>query len=878
MKELPKAYSPQEWEDGLYQKWEDSGFFNPDNLTDATEPFVLMMPPPNVTGVLHLGHALENTLMDTMIRYQRMQGKKALLVPGTDHAAVATQARVEGNLVKSGKYTNPREELGREGLLEKIREYAEECKATILGQIRKMGTSADWSRLAYTFDEQRNQAVNEVFIKMFDAGLIYRGHRVVNWSVAGQSTCSDDELVHVERPGKLYTFTYSKDFPIPIATTRPETKLGDNAVAVHPDDKRYAQYIGQTFTVDVGAAKPLELQIIADEGIDPEFGTGALGVTTAHSPVDYAMYEKQKAAGNDIGLIQVIGVDGKMTTAAGPEYEGLSVEEARAKFVDWLRDQELLQNEEDTVQNVGTSDRFKDVVEPLPLTQWFVDVNKEIPGRGKSLKDLMREAVTTGHNGDPNQKITITPTRFEKTYFRWIDNLRDWCISRQIWWGHRIPVWYRGDEVVASVDAPEGEGWVQDEDTLDTWFSSGMWTFSTLGWPSPNHELVQFHPTTWMQMGYEILFFWMARMVLFSTYIHDEIPFKDVYIHGMLRAKDGQKFSKSLGNGIEPLDVIAQYGTDALRYSLMAGVSPGNDSRFYEEKVESAQRMVNKLWNIARYTLMQGGVVGELKPVTIAEQWIVSRLHELTRDVTTDIDSYAFSRAAERLREFTWNDLADWYVEASKTQQNPDLIASVLHVLVRLWHPLMPYVTEVLWSELRTDDESALAMVATWPKAETIPYSADAMRQFTGIAEIVSAVRSIKPTYKIDPAATVPVMIMTDDAQWDALAANAELITQLARLQSLDRTADAPAQAATVALGTMTVYVPLAGLIDITAEKVRLEEEQQQLEAYIDRVQKKLNNEQFVSNAPAKVVEGEKEKCAAAQQKYDAITIQLATL
>ncbi len=861
----------------MYQKWEDSGFFNPDNLTEAKDPFVLMMPPPNVTGILHLGHALENTLMDTMIRYQRMQGKKALLVPGTDHAAVATQARVESNLVKAG-HENPREEFGREGLLEKIREYAEESKSTILKQVRKMGTSADWSRLAYTFDEERNAAVNEVFIKMFNEGLIYKGHRVVNWSVAGQSTCSDDELVYVERPGKLYTFKYSKDFPITIATTRPETKLGDNAVAVHPEHPEYAQYIGQTFTVDVGAAKPLELQVIADEGVDPNFGTGALGVTTAHSPIDYAMYEKQKAAGNDIGLIQVIGTDGKMTAAAGEAYAGLSVEEAREKFVGWLRDEGLMEKEEDTMQNVGTSDRFKDVVEPLPMTQWFVDVNKEIPGRGKSLKDLMREAVTTGHGGDADQKVTITPARFEKIYFGWIDNLRDWCISRQIWWGHRIPVWYRGDEVVASATQPEGEGWTQDEDTLDTWFSSGMWTFSTLGWPAPDNEMAQYHPTQWMQMGYEILFFWMARMILFSTYVHDEIPFKDVYIHGMLRAKDGQKFSKSLGNGIEPLDVIAQYGTDALRYSLMAGVTPGNDSRFYEEKVESAQRMVNKLWNIARYTLIQGGKAGELKPETIAEKWIVSRLHELTKDVTADIDGYAFSRAAERLREFTWNDLADWYVEASKSQQNPDLIASVLHVLIRLWHPLMPYVTEVLWAELRGGDESELAMVAQWPKADAIPYFEDATKEFGLITELVTAVRSIKPTYKIDPVTKVPVVVVAEDAQWELISANTEMILQLARLESLDRATEAPAQAATAALGSATVYVPLAGLIDIAAEKVRLEEERDQLAQYIARVEKKLSNEGFVANAPAEVVEGEKEKVAQAKQKQETITSQLATL
>ncbi|MDO8509751.1 MAG: class I tRNA ligase family protein, partial [bacterium] len=499
--ELPKVFESQNYEEEIYRKWEESGFFNPDNLTG--DSYSIMMPPPNVTGVLHLGHALENALMDTMARFQRMQGKKVLLIPGTDHAAVATQAKVESMLIKEG-IKNPREELGRDGLLNKVREYAENSKKTILSQIRAMGTSCDWSRLAYTFDNTRSRAVNEVFVKMYNDGLIYRGYRVINWSVKGQSTCSDDELVYVERPGKLYYFKYSKDFPITIATTRPETKLGDTAVAVHPEDGRYKNLIGQKFTVDIGAQSPLVIHIIADVGIDPNFGTGALGVTPAHSTIDFEMYLKEKAQGNDIGLIPVIGEDGKMTIAAGVNYAGLSVEEARAKFVQYLRDNDLLEKEEDTMQNVGTSDRFNDVVEPLPKTQWFVDVNKLVPGTNKTLKDMMRDAVLSGDERSLN-KIKITPERFEKQYFGWIDNLRDWCISRQIWWGHRIPVWYRGMEIFCGTEAPSGEEWVRDSDTLDTWFSSGMWTFSTLGWPEKTADFKTFHPSSWMQMGYEIL-------------------------------------------------------------------------------------------------------------------------------------------------------------------------------------------------------------------------------------------------------------------------------------------------------------------------------------------------------------------------------------
>ncbi|MCG2694209.1 class I tRNA ligase family protein, partial [Candidatus Parcubacteria bacterium] len=465
MKEIEKAYEPKKYEDKIYSAWEKSGFFSPDKLKD--EPYSIMMPPPNVTGVLHLGHALENSLMDVMARYQRLRGKKVLLLPGTDHAAVATQAKVEKLLMEKG-IKNPRQELGREKLLAEVRKYAEGSKKTILSQIRKMGTSCDWSRLAYTFDEDRNKAVNVIFKKMYDDGLIYRGFKAINWSTKGQSTLSDDEIVYKERKAKFYTFKYSKDFPITIATTRPETKLGDTAVAVNPKDPRYKKYIGKTFDIDFVGQK-LKLKVIADRGVDIKLGTGALGVTPAHSLVDYEMGVK-----NDLEMVQVIGEDGKMTLEAG-KFAGMSVEKAREEIVKKLKKAGLLKKEEEIDQNVGTSDRFGDIVEVLPKTQWFVAVNKKIPGRNKTLKELMKEAV--GKTG-----VQITPKRFEKIYFNWINNLRDWCISRQIYWGHRIPVWYKDDKIKISDKSP-GKGWTQDTDTLDTWFSSGLWTFSTLGWP-----------------------------------------------------------------------------------------------------------------------------------------------------------------------------------------------------------------------------------------------------------------------------------------------------------------------------------------------------------------------------------------------------------
>jgi valyl-tRNA synthetase len=519
--ELPKAYEPKNYEDATYKRWEESGLFNPDVCIEKgvtkknADPFTIVLPPPNVTGTLHMGHAAMLAIEDVLVRYHRMKGDKTLWVPGTDHAAVATESKVEGKLIKEKGFTKPKEELGREKFLEHVRQFAKDSHDTIVTQSKKMGSSLDWSREAYTLDEPRSRAVRTVFKKMYDDGLIYRGYRVINWSVKGQSTCSDDELVYVDRPGKLYYFKYSKEFPITIATTRPETKLGDTAVAVHPDDARYQKYIGKSFTVDVGAAKPLTIAIIADVGVEMDKGTGALGVTPAHSAIDFEMYTKQKALGNDIGLIQVIGEDGKMTAAAGKNYAGLTVKEARAKFVEHLQAEGLLEKEEDIMQSVGTSDRFSDIVEPLPKTQWFVDVNKKFvlkhseikgvkSGTKISLKELMQAAVNGGD-------IAIVPDRFNKTYFHWIDNLRDWCISRQIWFGHQIPVWYKGEEMYCDVEAPKGDGWVQDADTLDTWFSSGLWTFSTLGWPDATKDLKTFHPTSVLETGYDILFFWVAR-------------------------------------------------------------------------------------------------------------------------------------------------------------------------------------------------------------------------------------------------------------------------------------------------------------------------------------------------------------------------------
>ncbi|HVM90414.1 MAG TPA: valine--tRNA ligase [Verrucomicrobiae bacterium] len=858
-KDLPKAYEASAVEEKIYKDWEDSGAFNPD-ASDG-EAYAIMMPPPNVTGVLHLGHALENSLMDSMARFQRLRGKKVLLLPGTDHAAIATQAKVEKLLMAEGM-KHPRQELGREKLLEKIRAFAEESKATILSQIRKIGTSADWSRLAYTFDDARNRAVKELFVRMYNDGLIYRGYRVVNWSVKGQSTCSDDEIEHVERPSKLYTFKYAKDFPITIATTRPETKLGDTAVAVHPNDERYKALIGKTFTADVGAAKPLEIKIIADDGVDPNFGTGALGVTPAHSAVDFAMYEKQKAKGEPIAIIPVIGPDGNMTEDAGKAYAGLSVEEARAKFVDWLKAQGLLEKEEEIVQSVGTSDRYGDVIEAIPMTQWWLDMNKEIPKRGKTLRQLMKEAV--GDHG-----VKITPDRFEKLYLDRVENLRDWCLSRQLWWGHRIPVWYRGEEMHVGTEAPQGDGWEQDPDTLDTWFSSGSWTFTTLGWPDDTKDLKTFHPTAWMTMGYEILYLWLMRMVLMSEYALGEIPFKDAYIHGILRDEHGKKFSKSSGNGIDPIEVVNQYGADALRISLLFGISPGNDSRYYTEKIEAGRNFTNKLWNISRFILTS--IESDANPFpnkTLADEWILARLAEVTASVTQKLETFQFSAAGEELRDFTWSDLADWYLEIAKVEKGKsEILKTILKTILTLWHPFMPFVTEYIWGLAGFEGK---LIVAEWPDPSVPPLAKGRTEEgsFEKLRLFVTDARRLRQENGVEAAKKVE-FVMTGDSG-ALISANKAWIDRLVN-GSVAIVDAVPEGYAVSPSGSATIGLNLAGAVDLEKEKAKLAKELEEIEKYIASTEAKLGNEEFTSKAPEKVVQGIKDKLEEAKAKREAL-------
>ncbi len=708
-----KPYNPQETESRIYKLWEDSGFFNPDNLPGKREKtYTIIMPPPNVTGILHMGHALMLTIEDIMVRYKRMRDFKTLWLPGTDHAAIATQSRVEKDIYK--KENKSRHDFGREEFLKRVEKFALESHDTIVSQIKVMGASCDWSREAFTLDEKRSVAVRTMFKNMYDDSLIYRGHRIVNWDPKGQTTISDDEIVYEERKAKLYTFRYSKDFPIPVATTRPETKLGDVGVAVHPDGK-WKKFVGQTFEIKDFAGTSLKIKVVGDTEVDPEFGTGAVGLTPAHSHTDWAIAERD---GLDKSRV-IINEYAKMQNA-GALADGKKVAEAREIVVAWLRENNLLEKVEEISHNVATAERTGGIVEPLPKLQWFLDVNKKIPSRGgKTLKEIMRDAVAGGD-------IKILPDYFNKTYFHWIENLRDWCISRQIWYGHRIPVWYRKEETYVGLEAPKGEGWAQDSDTLDTWFSSGLWTFSTLGWPDKTKDLEMYHPTDVLETGYEILFFWVARMILMSGYALGQIPFRTVYLHGTVRDSQGRKMSKSLGNGIDPLDVAKKFGTDAGRMALIIGNTPGTDTNISEDKIRGYKNFSNKIWNIARFILENSDGVAydeKFEKYTSADETLRKERHDLLVDVTKDMEEFRFYMAAEKIYHYIWHTLADKIIEESKAilkdgtaeekiSRQQFLIHTIKKMLTVL-HPIMPFVTEEIW---QATGEKNLLMVEPWPK------------------------------------------------------------------------------------------------------------------------------------------------------------------
>jgi len=682
-------YNPGETEDRIYKLWEKSGFFNPDNLPERHQkPFSIILPPPNATGTLHVGGSLMTVIQDIIIRYKRMAGFKTLWLPGTDHAAIASNSKVEKILYKEeGK---SRHNIGREAFVAKVEKFVNENRGALKHQISKMGASLDWSREAFTFDEKRNLAVRTAFKKMYDAGLIYRGTRIINWDPKGQTTISDDEIVYKEEPSVFYYLKYG---PFTIATARPETKFGDKYVVMHPADERYKDYQhGQKIELE-WINTPITATIIKDEAIDMAFGTGVMTITPWHDQTDFEIAERHK-----LEKEQIIDLYGKLKPIAG-EFTGMKIAEVREKIIEKLEDKGLLVKKEPYMHNVATAERTGGHIEPQIMNQWFVNVNKTIAERdNKTLKNLMHDAVSSG-------QIKILPEHFEKTYFHWVNNLHDWNISRQIWYGHRIPAWYKNDEVYVGVDAPTGPDWEQDPDTLDTWFSSGLWTFSALGWPEKTKDLGTYHPTDILETGYDILFFWVARMILMSEFLLGEIPFKIVYLHGLVRNQKGEKLSKSLGDNADPLSITSQYGTDALRMALIVGVGPGSDSKLSNDKLKAYKNFANKIWNIARFVLSQdksGGLDKEL----------VDEFDALAKDVTDDMENYRFYIAAEKIYAYVWHRFADEIIEEAKKQPGRgETLYYILENSLKLLHPFMPFITEEIWSELK----GSLLMIEPWP-------------------------------------------------------------------------------------------------------------------------------------------------------------------
>jgi valyl-tRNA synthetase len=877
MTQLPTAYNAQDYEDELYKMWEESGVFAPDEDPNK-EPYSIMMPPPNATGTLHLGHATMLAIEDILIRFKRMQGYATLWLPGTDHAAIATQSVVEKKLQDAGM-AKPREELGREGLLEEIRKFVAGSQSTIKNQIRRMGASCDWSRERYTFSDEMSNSVNALFEMMYEDGLIYRGGRMVNWDPKMQSTVSDDELEYVEEKTKFYYFQYG---PVVIGTARPETKFLDKVIVVHPDDERYKDLHGQEFELEWIEGK-IKARVIADECIDPEMGTGAMTITPAHSMVDFELAEK-----HGLSVDPIIDLEGRIRPEVSEQFGGMPIEEARAKIVELLDQKGLLVKvDEDYIHNIAVNYRGKGVVEPQVMKQWFVDVNKQaVDWKGKtlSLKEVMQDVVRS-------EMIRIVPDRFEKVYFHWIDNLRDWCISRQIWWGHRIPVWYKGgpdsDEVKVGTHCP-GEGWVQDEDTLDTWFSSGLWTFSTLGWPEKTPDLMRFTPSSVMETGYDILFFWIARMILQTTYALRKtgfpeekcIPFKDVFLHGMIRDVHGKKMSKSRPETcIDPLDMIEKYGTDAIRLSLLVGSTPGNDMRLYEEKIAGYRNFVNKIWNGARFVMMN--IEGEdctLDPAKFSrtDKWILTRLNEIIANVTEKLENYQFSEAGLTIYDFFWGEYCDWCVEISKVQKNPAVLKHVLKTALILMHPFMPFVTEAIWREL---GEEGMLIAAPWPTPNPdfdFPCESDEMCR---IMEVITAIRSLRAEAKVDATKKIHAIIYAhEDIQ--LVEDKLEIIKRLANLGELEVHKDGEKleKALSTFVGAIEIYLPLADLIDLDAEKQRLGKEIENIENYLEGLNRKLANENFVKNAPEEVIAKERTKLDEAASKLEKLRAQLEQL
>ena len=879
-KELAKTYDPKSIEDRLYKKWEDNGYFHAE-VDRSKKPFTIVMPPPNITGQLHMGHALDNTMQDILTRYKRMQGYNALWQPGTDHASIATEVKVIENLKKQGI---DKRDLGREGFLEKCWEWRDEYGSRIINQLKKMGSSADWERERFTMDKGCSEAVLEVFVKLYEKGLIYKGSRIVNWCPVCKTSISDAEVEHEEQDGFFWHINYpvvgEEGRFVEIATTRPETLFGDTAVAVNPDDDRYKDIVGKMLKLPM---TDREIPVIADAYVDKEFGTGCVKITPAHDPNDFEVGKR-----HNLEEITVINDDATMNHYAG-KYEGMDRYECRKALVEDLEKQGLLVKVEPHSHNVGTHDRCGTTVEPMVKQQWFVKMD-----------ELIKPAVEAVKNGD----IQLLPKRMEKTYFNWTDNIRDWCISRQLWWGHRIPAYYCPDcgEMVVAKTAPEKcpkcgcDHMEQDPDTLDTWFSSALWPFSTLGWPEKTEDLDYFYPTDVLVTGYDIIFFWVIRMIFSGYEQMGKAPFHTVLFHGLVRDSQGRKMSKSLGNGIDPLEVIDKYGADALRLTLITGNAPGNDMRFYWERVEASRNFANKVWNASRFIMMnlEGSEIktpslDELKP---ADKWILSKVNTLAKDVTENMDKYEMGIAVQKVYDFIWDEFCDWYIEITKTRtynkENDPASANaafwtlktVLTEALKLLHPFMPFITEEIFCTLHQEEDTI--MLAKWPE-----YRADwnfpaEEEMLEHCKDLVKGVRNLRTEMDVPPSRKAKIFIVTENAALrDSFELTKEAYANLAGASEVmvqqDKTGIGE-DAVSVVIPGATLYLPLEDLVDFEKEKERLLKEQARLEKELARSKGMLSNEKFLSKAPEAKVQEEKDKLAGYEQMMAQVKERLAQM
>jgi valyl-tRNA synthetase len=864
MKELSKKYDHHQVEEGKYEYWKNSGFFKSGDL--SKKPYTIVIPPPNVTGKLHLGHAWDNTLQDMIIRRKRMQGFDALYLPGMDHAGIATQAKVDQKLKSEGI---SRYDIGREKFLDVAWDWKKEYADHIREQWAALGVSVDYDKERFTLDEGLNKAVNEVFVRLYEKGLIYRGERIINWDIEAKTALSNIEVDHKELEGAFYYFNYELtdgSGALSIATTRPETMFGDTALMVHPEDQRFKEYLGKKAYIP-GTKRAIP--IIEDDYVDMEFGTGCVKVTPAHDPNDFEVGVR-----HHLEMPLCMTEDGKMNHLAH-KYEGMNRFDCRKALVEDLKEAGLCTKVETIMHNVGHSERTGVVVEPRLSKQWFV-----------KMEPLSKQAVE-------KSTVEFIPSRFEKTFLRWMDGTLDWCISRQLWWGHRIPAWYRDEEIYVGHDAPEGEGWEQDVDVLDTWFSSALWPFSTLGWPDKTADFERYYPTDAMVTGYDIIFFWVARMIFQALEFTGESPFKHVLIHGLIRDSEGRKMSKSLGNGVDPLEIKEKYGIDTLRYFLTTNSAPGQDLRFEIEKVESSWNYINKLWNISRFVLMNiddltyDDIEIDTDTLTLPDRYILSRLSQVIREIDDLYERYEFGEVAKILNQFSWEEFAAWYVEIAKIQLQDDLLreqtksilAYVLLDVMKLLHPFMPFVTDEIYQNIPHDEESV--MIASWPESIEEFDDQPSVESFKIIQELIRTVRNARANYNVAPSKKIDIMIKpTNEEYYNLFVHEQVLLEKFINPEHLviDMNQTPNDDMVTFVSSEFEVYIPLGNLVDIKAEIARLKSEQTRLIGEQKRCQGMLSNEKFVAKAPKEKVEEERAKLKDYQDQYERVSERISEL